>query len=65
MPKDVIISGESNIYPREVEEVLLKHAARSQVSVIGRSPGPPSGKMVAVTLVFVDASARELRPPFP
>jgi long-chain acyl-CoA synthetase len=35
--KDVIISGGSNIYPREVEEVLLRHPAVSEVSVIGQS----------------------------
>ncbi len=34
--KDVIISGGSNIYPREVEEVLLKHPGVREVSVIGR-----------------------------
>lgn len=34
--KDVIISGGSNIYPREVEEVLLRHPAVTEVSVIGR-----------------------------
>nr|WP_217283849.1 AMP-binding protein [Aquabacterium terrae] len=34
--KDVIISGGSNIYPREVEEVLLRHPAVAEVSVIGR-----------------------------
>jgi long-chain acyl-CoA synthetase len=34
--KDVIISGGSNIYPREVEEVLLEHASVHEVSVIGR-----------------------------
>lgn len=33
--KDVIISGGTNIYPREVEEVLLTHAAVAEVSVIG------------------------------
>ncbi|MEO8386122.1 MAG: AMP-binding protein, partial [Betaproteobacteria bacterium] len=35
--KDVIISGGSNIYPREVEEVLLKHPAVREVSVVGRN----------------------------
>ena len=35
--KDVIISGGSNIYPREVEEVLLRHPAVSEASVIGQA----------------------------
>jgi long-chain acyl-CoA synthetase len=34
--KDVIISGGTNIYPLEVEEILLQHPLVSQVSVIGR-----------------------------
>ena len=34
--KDVIISGGSNIYPREVEEVLLLHPQVREVAVIGR-----------------------------
>ncbi|SLN76646.1 class I adenylate-forming enzyme family protein [Oceanibacterium hippocampi] len=34
--KDVIISGGTNIYPREVEEALLLHPAVREVSVIGR-----------------------------
>ena len=34
--KDVIISGGSNIYPREIEEVLLQHADIVEASVIGR-----------------------------
>ncbi len=33
--KDVIISGGTNIYPREVEELLLQHEAVREVSVIG------------------------------
>ncbi len=33
--KDMIISGGTNIYPREIEEVLLRHAAVKEVSVIG------------------------------
>lgn len=34
--KDVIITGGSNVYPREVEEVLLTHGAVREVSVVGR-----------------------------
>jgi len=34
--KDVIISGGTNIYPREVEEVLLRHPAVMECAVIGR-----------------------------
>jgi acyl-CoA synthetase (AMP-forming)/AMP-acid ligase II len=34
--KDVVISGGSNIYPREVEEALLTHPAVSEVCVVGQ-----------------------------
>jgi len=56
--KDMIISGGSNIYPREVEEVLLKHAAVREVSVIGR-PHAEWGEVV-VAYVVGDAKAGEL-----
>ncbi|MEN8935466.1 MAG: AMP-binding protein [Planktotalea arctica] len=48
--KDMIISGGSNIYPREVEEVLLTHASVSEVSVVGR-PHPEWGEEVIAFIV--------------
>jgi len=56
--KDMIISGGSNIYPREIEEVLLKHAAVREASVIGR-PHPEWGEIV-VAYVVGDAPPSEL-----
>jgi len=34
--KDVIITGGSNVYPREVEEILLTHPGVSEVAVVGQ-----------------------------
>ena len=34
---DMIISGGSNIYPREIEEVLLRHDAVLEASIVGRA----------------------------
>ncbi len=56
--KDLIISGGSNIYPREVEEVLLTHGGVREVSVIGR-PDREWGEVV-VAYVVGDAVPAEL-----
>ncbi|MCM0019084.1 MAG: AMP-binding protein [Tagaea sp.] len=48
--KDLIISGGSNIYPREVEEVLQRHQAVAEVSVIG-APDPEWGENVVAFVV--------------
>ncbi len=54
--KDVIISGGSNIYPREVEEVLLRHAAVDEVSVVGAAD-PEWGEVVVAFVVGKGAGA--------
>jgi long-chain acyl-CoA synthetase len=56
--KDVIISGGSNIYPREVEEILLTHEKVREVSVIGR-PDREWGEVV-VAYIVGEAEAAEL-----
>jgi len=48
--KDLIISGGSNIYPREVEEVLLRHPAVAECSVVGQ-PHPEWGEQVVAFIV--------------
>jgi long-chain acyl-CoA synthetase len=48
--KDMIISGGSNIYPREVEEVLLRHPDVLEVAVTGR-PHPDWGEEVVAFVV--------------
>jgi long-chain acyl-CoA synthetase len=45
----VIISGGSNVYPREVEEVLLTHPSVSEVSVVGQ----PDAEWGEVVVAFV------------
>ncbi len=54
--KDLIISGGTNIYPREVEEVLLTHSGVAEVSVIGR-PDPEWGEDVVAFVVRTDEVA--------
>ncbi|HYX01720.1 MAG TPA: AMP-binding protein [Reyranella sp.] len=48
--KDMIISGGSNIYPREIEDVLNLHPAVAECSVVGR-PHPEWGEEVVAFVV--------------
>jgi long-chain acyl-CoA synthetase len=45
--KDMIISGGSNIYPREIEEVLLRHPDVAECSVVGRAHAEWGEEVVA------------------
>lgn len=56
--KDVIISGGSNIYPREVEEALLRHPGVLECSVVGR-PHPEWGEEVVAFVVARPGAAVE------
>ncbi|RLQ85265.1 AMP-binding protein [Notoacmeibacter ruber] len=57
--KDLVISGGSNIYPREVEEALLTHPGVSEVSVIG-VPDTEWGEIVVAFVVPVGDGQPEM-----
>src|SRR6478609_7419731 len=56
--KDVVISGGSNIYPREVEEILLEHPGVDDAGVVG-APDEEWGEVV-VAFIVGSASAAEM-----
>lgn len=58
--KDMIISGGSNIYPREVEEILLLHPSIDEVSVVGR-PHPEWGEIVVACVVLVPGAILDIQ----
>ena len=53
--KDVIITGGSNVYPREVEEVLLTHPLVHEVAVVG-VPDSEWGESVCAFVVAGDGA---------
>jgi long-chain acyl-CoA synthetase len=58
--KDMIISGGSNIYPREIEEVLLRHPAVAECSVVGRPHAEWGEEVVAFVVAKKKIATEEL-----
>ncbi len=56
--KDLVISGGSNIYPREVEEILQRHPAVAEVAVVGR-PHAEWGEEVVACVVLREGAAAD------
>jgi long-chain acyl-CoA synthetase len=56
--KDMILRGGYNVYPREIEETLLRHPAVAQAAVVG-IPHPTHGEEVLAVIVS-DPSEPEL-----
>ena len=51
--KELIISGGYNVYPREIEEVLLRHPAVAEVAVAG-TPSTEWGEVVTAYVVLAE-----------
>ncbi|OAN70292.1 MULTISPECIES: AMP-binding protein [Roseobacteraceae] len=58
--KDVIISGGSNIYPREVEEVLLRHSGVVETNVVGREEAEWGEEVIAFVVAEPGVTAQAL-----
>ena len=56
-----MISGGNNIYPREVEELLLTHPLVAEVSVIGRPDAEWGEALVAYVVTRGRVQATELK----
>ncbi|MEM6347937.1 MAG: long-chain fatty acid--CoA ligase [Bacteroidota bacterium] len=56
--KDMIIRGGLNVYPREVEDVIMKHEAVSMVAVIG-VPDEQYGEEIKACVVLKDGHSLE------
>lgn len=54
--KELIITGGYNVYPREVEDVLLEHPALAEVAVVGE-PSVEWGETVVAVVVPADPAA--------
>ena len=57
--KDVIISGGSNIYPREIEEVLLLHPGVEECAIVGRKSSEWGEEAVAFVVARSGRSVTE------
>jgi len=57
--KDVIITGGSNVYPREVEEVLLSHPEVHEVAVVGHKDAE-WGEVVVAFVVCAEGIGPEV-----
>jgi len=51
--KDMVITGGENVYPAEVEEVLLSHPSVTEVAVIG-TPSEQWGELVTAVVTLVE-----------